>query len=512
MAEKAPRRAVTARVAACLGAGWLLLYAVLVGVAHGSPALERFVTDGLYLVPIVSSAVLSVVAARRLRGRGARMWGLLAASYAAQLVGELIWSGNSYFGDGQLPPPSAADAFYLIASALAVPAILVGFGGAGLLRQLRGLLDALLIMLGAGALGWTFLISPRLTGSPDAAVLVSAAYPLLDLVLLTCLVVVGFAGHRGLPRSTALVGWSVGAIVLSDIGYNYLVVIRGYEVYHWLTVGWQAGTVLASLAGLTAMRSRESDARPQALDRNLTLLPAWFAALATFTCLVVDKVRTDSVGLPALVTTGGMVLAVLVRQYLFAADRTRLARQLQAAVAEQQRLAVTDGLTGLHNRRHLTEMLTVEADRAGRTGSPLSVVVIDLDHFKQINDTYGHQAGDAVLVEAASRIRGAIRATDVLARYGGEEFVVLLPGTGGPEAMEISERIRTVLAAGPIPLPRHDSITVTASLGAAVSHWGSGTGPGDALDLVAEADRALYKAKSAGRNLTVLAAQVPVVH
>ncbi|MFI7600500.1 diguanylate cyclase [Actinoplanes sp. NPDC049681] len=512
MGEKAARRVVTGRVAACLGAGWLLCYAVLVGAAKGSPALERFVTDGLYLVPIVSSAVLSVVAARRLRGRGAGMWRLLAASYAAQLVGEVIWSSSSYLGDGELPQPSAADAFYLIASALAVPAILVGFGGAGLLRQLRGLLDAFLIMLGAGALGWTFLLSPQLTGSPDAAVLVSAAYPLLDLVLLTCLAVVGFAGHRGLPRSTALVGWSVGVLVLSDIGYNYLVVIRGFDVYDWLTVGWQASAVLASLAGLTAMRSRESEPRPQALDRNLTLLPAWFGALATFTCLVVDKIRTDTVSVAALMTTGGMVIAVLVRQYLFATDRTRLARQLQAAVAEQQRLAVTDGLTGLYNRRHHTEMLRAEAERAALTGRPLSVVVVDLDHFKQINDTYGHPAGDAVLVHAAERIRRAIRATDLLARYGGEEFVVLLPDTAAPEAMEIAERVRTRLAAGPIPLPQHPAVTVTASLGVAVSQWVPGTVPGDALALVAEADRALYKAKAAGRNLTVLATPVPVVH
>jgi diguanylate cyclase (GGDEF)-like protein len=155
-------------------------------------------------------------------------------------------------------------------------------------------------------------------------------------------------------------------------------------------------------------------------------------------------------------------------------------------VTEQRRLAVTDGLTGLYNRRYLT-------DRMAETTGTVSLLVIDLDYFKRINDTYGHPVGDSVLKETAARIAAAARDTDVVARYGGEEFVVLLPGTNEDEAALIATRIRDSIRAAPV-IQLGLEIPVTASVGVATEH------AEDTDRLMDAADRAVYDAKSQGRD------------
>lgn len=176
----------------------------------------------------------------------------------------------------------------------------------------------------------------------------------------------------------------------------------------------------------------------------------------------------------------------------------------QAAVAvdnvrvheEAQRLSVTDSLTGLFNYRSLRETLRREADRAGRFGRKLSVLALDLDHFKEINDRYGHAAGDAVLTEFALRIKYEIRDVDVAFRQGGEEFVILLPETDEIGGIAVAERLCTAIRDTPITVTEGITVSVTVSIGVAVlpDH-----GQGGAA-LLRAADEALYAAKTAGRD------------
>jgi len=163
--------------------------------------------------------------------------------------------------------------------------------------------------------------------------------------------------------------------------------------------------------------------------------------------------------------------------------------------SEIQQLATTDELTGLYNRRKLFELGNREVERALRFGRPLSAVLIDIDHFKQVNDTYGHQAGDQVLRGLANRFWENLREVDILARYGGEEFVVLLPETSLELAVQVGERLRRGVAQAAFITDRGE-IAVTISLGAAQM-------PKELPDLsslIAETDRALYLAKQNGRN------------
>lgn len=169
---------------------------------------------------------------------------------------------------------------------------------------------------------------------------------------------------------------------------------------------------------------------------------------------------------------------------------------LRVAQDELQRLVHTDSLTGLHNRRLFMDRLDEELRRVERHQGCLSVILIDLDHFKQINDRHGHDVGDRVLVAAAARTRSVKRATDVAARIGGEEFALLLPATDAAGALHLAERLCAAIEAIDTPLMLGERVTVTASIGVATV-----TGGSDApSEVLRRADQALYRAKNGGRN------------
>lgn len=158
---------------------------------------------------------------------------------------------------------------------------------------------------------------------------------------------------------------------------------------------------------------------------------------------------------------------------------------------EKERLAYTDGLTGLHNRMYFNEVAHSSLDRKKRHPGSLALIMLDIDHFKQINDTFGHDVGDLVLRELGRRLQGAIRSTDVFARWGGEEFVVLLPDDGLESAHVLAEKLRRLVEAQPFSVAGH----LTVSVGVA------GLMPGEGFDsLCKRVDQALYESKCQGRN------------
>lgn len=161
--------------------------------------------------------------------------------------------------------------------------------------------------------------------------------------------------------------------------------------------------------------------------------------------------------------------------------------------AEVQRQAETDRLTGIYNRRYFERNLEHEVERARRYGTPLSLIIFDVDHFKELNDRLGHLAGDRVLVNLARECERNLRASDVFCRYGGEEFAIIAPETTGHAARLLAQRIRESVAAMRIEGSKG---IVTISLG--IAAWGDGFSTGE--DLIAAADKALYRAKNEGRN------------
>jgi len=181
--------------------------------------------------------------------------------------------------------------------------------------------------------------------------------------------------------------------------------------------------------------------------------------------------------------------------------RRRFTERLRQSSRSTMELALTDSLTGVRNRRYLERRLGELMKRwNGETSEELSVLVLDIDRFKSVNDTFGHPAGDSVLREFAKRIAGTVRGVDIVARLGGEEFVVVMPDTGLDTATSVGERLRQRVAGEPFVLPQESTaISVTVSVGAAVQ-----TGDDDSPErLIQRADTALYRAKREGRNRVV---------
>jgi diguanylate cyclase (GGDEF)-like protein/PAS domain S-box-containing protein len=172
---------------------------------------------------------------------------------------------------------------------------------------------------------------------------------------------------------------------------------------------------------------------------------------------------------------------------------------------ELKRLATTDALTGLLNRRAFLEEVVQELQRYRRHGHEGALLMLDLDHFKRVNDRHGHAVGDAVLVQVSAALRERLRLTDRIGRLGGEEFAVLLPETGPEGALALAQALREEVGAQRIPTP-DGPLGVTVSIGL------SGFAPGetDAVPLLGRADQALYQAKEQGRNRVVVAEVAPV--
>jgi diguanylate cyclase (GGDEF)-like protein len=187
------------------------------------------------------------------------------------------------------------------------------------------------------------------------------------------------------------------------------------------------------------------------------------------------------------------------------ADQISLALERYRFLAVVQRQASVDDLTGLYNHRFLIDSLGQQVALAERLGTPLAILMLDIDHFKALNDTHGHHAGDLALITFAETVLRSVRRADLAARYGGEEFVVLMPNTSGKEAFHVAEKIRLAVAATDVELPDRAAVRVTVSVGVAAYPEDTGT----ASELFALADGALYEAKRTGRDRTCMAASSP---
>jgi diguanylate cyclase (GGDEF)-like protein len=214
--------------------------------------------------------------------------------------------------------------------------------------------------------------------------------------------------------------------------------------------------------------------RHEALELPLTAGRTSFGTLTVFGDRFDDEERMTAVSLAA--------------HAVIALDNERLHR-----IVERQALA--DGLTGLANRRHAEEVLATEVSRAERFGGPVALVVADLDDFKDVNDRYGHPTGDIALREFAEVLRETVRDVDLVSRWGGEEFLLVLPGTDGPGAAQLAERVRQTLRDRVLVGPDGSPIVLTSSFG--VSSFPEASSPDE---LVFQADRALYEAKRNGKD------------
>lgn len=252
------------------------------------------------------------------------------------------------------------------------------------------------------------------------------------------------------------------------------------------------------VAGWVAERGRAARIADIRRDRRFVPKVVQKLAIRSLLCVPV-KLKARVVGV--LTVTSARVGA-------FGTDDAKLLGMLAAQVAldlenaRLEALASRDPLTGIANRRRFDEVLERTLADAKRTKIPVGVAMLDLDHFKTVNDVYGHPEGDKVLRLAVERWLSAVRPADLLARLGGEEFAVLIPGADAARSKDVAERLRARLAAKPFPVRRGTvQLPMTVSIGVAVAERGAGT----PSKLLSSADAALYRAKRDGRNRVVVA-------
>lgn len=429
------------------------------------------------------AALMIVVAVRHRRPALRVSWWLFALGVAGNAGGILVEYVLMRLR-GEPGFPSWADAAYLSL----YPAVAVGLFL--LIRQRTthrdwsSLVDATTLTTGMGLLAWVFMVKPA-ASDPSIGLLghvVSVAYPVGDVVLLAmtvrlmlsgsarntsfrlvCAALVCFLAGDGAWAVVNQMAWEPGPMAHKVLADVFLV---GYLVF-------------AAAAAHPDVRSlsRSVEPRPARISRRL-LLALTIASLIAPVLLVMQAVRhqvTDALA----IALGCMALFLLVVTRM-----SQLITQLDVQTEKVRELAVTDELTGLPNRRGWNTELPRTIERVRRTGEPLTVAIIDLDHFKSFNDAYGHPAGDRLLKEAAAAWLDQLRAVDHLARYGGEEFVLMLPAAATGQAREIVERM---LRATPLG----------QTFSAGLATW-NGSETSD--ELTARADAALYGAKNAGRN------------
>lgn len=287
------------------------------------------------------------------------------------------------------------------------------------------------------------------------------------------------------------------SVMLLDASRERLLAKAAYglraERMHSLT--FALGEGIAGWVAQTGEALLLDDARQ---DPRFVQLPGNRTPIAAMICVPL-LARGDRVG---VVTATSQATAA------FTDSDLELVRFIAATIAldienvRLHRVAVTDPLTGAYNREFLASRMPTEIETAVERERTLSIAMVDIDHFKSVNDRYGHTVGDAVLAEIAQRLRSAIRTGDMLVRYGGEEFLVLLPKAGAERAAEVGHRMRERVIEAPVDTGNGTLLDITVSVGVAELR----TRPVEAMaELIARADAALYAAKANGRNRVELA-------
>jgi diguanylate cyclase (GGDEF)-like protein len=434
-----------------------------------------------------AAAAAVVLGMRWHRPDGALVWYLFAAGVflnasgiLAEAIGERVFHQEGY--------PTIADPLWLCLYPGLAAGMIMLIRRRTSTRNWPAIVDTTTITTGLGLLSWVFVIRPQAADETLSMLgrAVVVAYPVGDVVIFAMIIRLLIGGQR-LPVALRLMSAAVLTFLVGDIGWAVLFnlgIDPGPLLQHVMEAIFLVAYALVGAAGLHRSVAWAAD---RTAPREASLSP-WMlggltvASLMAPALLIFQAVRS-SVSDPVAIGVSSATLFLLVVTRM-----AGLLRQVQVQAVQLRNLARVDELTGLPNRRAWFGELPLALERARRDGRPVSVAILDLDHFKKFNDTYGHPAGDQLLRGAANGWVTKLRTVDTLGRYGGEEFVALLPAAGGAEAAAVIDRLREATPSGQ-----------TFSCG--VATW---DGQEPVEDLIARADKALYEAKAGGRNRTVV--------
>ena len=460
---------------------------------------------GLWLTLGASSCIASFTGTRLNAPPRRLPWYLLTAATFTLINGDTIYNVLTDFFHQNEPFPSLADASYLFTYPLAAAGLMIMIRMRSPRRDLTALVDALLLAGGLALLIWVFTITPTVAQSVrwfDSAV--SIAYPIGDVLLLAVILrlLIG-GGVRGWSPVLLVVG-ALG-LMASDIAYALVRLYGNWHVGSPADLGWILFYVCWGAAALHPSMTVLTE--PHAREGRLTagrVIPLAVTALVAPTVLLVESIQ-HNVKDAAVIAVFSALLFMLVLARLALQGRQQRYQESVAAskamVKELRDRAYHDALTGLGNRARFQERSEMAFKRARESDGVVCMLLIDLDNFKEVNDTLGHRAGDELLITAAKRLSAAVRPGDLPVRFGGDEFAVLLADGSLPEGAEAlaARLVRTFSE----PFQIWDTqAEVRASIGVASSSDDPKVAEEDAADvLLRNADLALYAAKADGKGI-----------
>ncbi|GIF06617.1 hypothetical protein Asi03nite_41550 [Actinoplanes siamensis] len=467
-------------IALAFAALYLLLVVVLPLPPAAAGRISQLALTGVGLCAALRWGRAALRAGGRMRA-GLALWSLAAAGWA---TGEGIWVLDGW-DTGLAPASSLANACFvvtMVATPLAA-VLLVGTPSA----SLRTLFDALMIGTSLFFVLWALLLGPlQRSGHPNIG---TVAYALTDVVVLSLLLLLLADAGPALRAPLEISAVGILVMFVADITYAAQTIDGTYRFGALPDALWMVAFTIIAVAAphrseLRGVTRLSDGGRPRAY---LPYVP-FLLAFVTGVSILIGGGRMDRM-LAALSMT--LTALVVSRQMLILGDNRRLTRQLSTLVEDLRFRAEHDALTGLANRAGFES----GAERALAGARPVALLLIDLDGFKPVNDTYGHDAGDRVLVEVGRRLRAAAGADGLVARLGGDEFAVLTPGDPAPVADRVLAALGEAFDAG---------VRIGASVGIAFGKPGKQR----VGRLVRDADMAMYEAKRDGRNKVVMAARV----
>ncbi len=489
------RRARPAVALAVIG-GAVAVFAVLLRLEVGGPFAARAVDDIGQIVSPVLGAACCMWQARRSSGAHRLTWALLGAGIGAWAVGEAVWSYYELVAGRETPFPSLADLGYLLFPVLALGGLLArpssAYSGTG---RFRVLLDGTMVASALFVISWeTALGSVFHAGARNVfSLAVGLAYPIGDLLLITAaaLIVV----HSRLRRGDVFFVGGLVSMALADSYFSYVSAQGSGDTTGSIAdMGWFAAFLLMGLGAL-CFEDDETERRERGESLVLVCLPYAFV-VAGIAGAAIGLVRFG-IDFVTLTVTVLAISALVARQLLVVLDNRRLTTALLARQQELQYQAFHDPLTGLANRALFYDRVTHALDLHRRDMRPVSLVFCDLDDFKSVNDSLGHDAGDTVLITVAERLNAVVLAGDTLARLGGDEFAVLCEDDG--DIVDLADRMLKALA-NPVMI-QNRMVPLRASIGSSTVDPSDGSI--EVEQLIKQADLAMYTAKRTGKGSAV---------
>lgn len=452
------------------------------------------ISDWLMMIAPFLAILVCMTMIRRLSGEQKLFWFLISLGLFGEFLAQSTWVYYDWVLHTPSPDLSEADIFWILQSIAFIAALVVR--SKQTLYGLRYSLDMAIILVGTFSISWKYVILPIVASTGEFTTLVvDLIYPISDLIILLLNILLiynrrtKFGSEVNRLLTTGFLVYIVG-----DTLYLIFGDLAGYEVDNLLNPFWLAATFLLTLACIYSAQPSSVEALAEGeADQRITrtmLLP--YIVLGSLVVLMLLEVGLNDSVVSGIVVS---ILLISLRQVTVMMENSRLMTELKLALERSEYLASHDGLTSLLNRRTFEEKLAASMQGLHRPERRMALMFFDLDGFKQINDTYGHDVGDELLRTVAVRMERMKREDMILARLGGDEFVALLPQWESEQ--EIHDCAKLLLAAVTEPLTiREVRLEPRTSIGIAIY-------PGHALtpeDLMRHSDIAMYRSKEKGSN------------